>query len=88
MDLLRGRTGEKGGTKTIRRLILGAGTQAMQQLSGESTLIRAMKINVRCVKVILMMLGTRYQRHKLLSTNGSDHFRWPRSKDGPASCRM
>ncbi|EHY60573.1 MFS transporter, SP family, sugar:H+ symporter [Exophiala dermatitidis NIH/UT8656] len=33
-DLLRGRTGEKGGTKTMRRLILGAGTQAMQQLSG------------------------------------------------------
>lgn len=33
-DLLRGRTGDKGGTKTIRRLILGAGTQAMQQLSG------------------------------------------------------
>ena len=33
-DLLRGRTGDKGGTKTIRRLLLGAGTQAMQQLSG------------------------------------------------------
>lgn len=33
-DLLRGKTGDKGGTKTIRRLILGAGTQAMQQLSG------------------------------------------------------
>ncbi|KAJ4621109.1 hypothetical protein HRR85_001328 [Exophiala dermatitidis] len=33
-DLLRGRTGDKGGTKTMRRLILGAGTQAMQQLSG------------------------------------------------------
>ncbi|KEF59429.1 uncharacterized protein A1O9_04273 [Exophiala aquamarina CBS 119918] len=34
MDLLRGKTSDKGGTKTIRRLILGAGTQAMQQLSG------------------------------------------------------
>ena len=32
--LLRGKTGDKGGTKTIRRLLLGAGTQAMQQLSG------------------------------------------------------
>jgi hypothetical protein len=34
IDLLRGKTGNKGGTKTIRRLLLGAGTQAMQQLSG------------------------------------------------------
>lgn len=32
--LLRGKTNDKGGTKTIRRLLLGAGTQAMQQLSG------------------------------------------------------
>ncbi|KAJ9609616.1 hypothetical protein H2200_005944 [Cladophialophora chaetospira] len=34
VDLLRGRTGDQAGTKTIRRLLLGAGTQAMQQLSG------------------------------------------------------
>ncbi|OAP60229.1 hypothetical protein AYL99_05231 [Fonsecaea erecta] len=34
VDLLRGRTGNQAGTKTIRRLILGAGTQAFQQLSG------------------------------------------------------
>ena len=33
-DLLRGRSGSDGGTCTIRRLLLGAGTQAMQQLSG------------------------------------------------------
>lgn len=33
-DLMRGRTGNAGGTGTIRRLILGMGTQAMQQLSG------------------------------------------------------
>lgn len=31
-DLLRGRT--EGGTCTVRRLLLGCGTQAMQQLSG------------------------------------------------------
>ena len=31
-DLLRGRTGDQGGTHTIRRVILGMGTQAMQQL--------------------------------------------------------
>jgi MFS family permease len=34
LDLLRGRTGVQGGTCTIRRLVLGAGTQAMQQLAG------------------------------------------------------
>jgi MFS family permease len=33
-DLLRGRTGDKGGTWTIRRLLLGMGSQAIQQLSG------------------------------------------------------
>lgn len=33
-DLLRGRTGDQGGTSTIRRLVLGMGTQIMQQLSG------------------------------------------------------
>ncbi|KAF2787031.1 general substrate transporter [Melanomma pulvis-pyrius CBS 109.77] len=33
-DLLRGRTGDQAGTHTIRRLLLGMGTQAMQQLSG------------------------------------------------------
>ncbi|KAI1500936.1 general substrate transporter [Biscogniauxia marginata] len=32
--LLRGKTGPKGGTCTIRRLLLGMGTQAMQQFSG------------------------------------------------------
>ncbi|MCJ1232343.1 hypothetical protein MMC14_000295 [Varicellaria rhodocarpa] len=34
LDLLLGRTGASGGTCTLRRLILGAGTQAMQQLAG------------------------------------------------------
>jgi hypothetical protein len=33
-DLLRGRTGTLSGNWTIRRLILGAGSQAMQQLAG------------------------------------------------------
>lgn len=33
-DLLRGRTGDQVGTHTIRRMLLGMGTQAMQQLSG------------------------------------------------------
>jgi sugar porter (SP) family MFS transporter len=33
-DLLRGKTGDQAGTSTIRRLVLGMGTQIMQQLSG------------------------------------------------------
>jgi hypothetical protein len=33
-DLLRGRTGDHAGTHSIRRILLGMGTQAMQQLSG------------------------------------------------------
>ena len=32
-DLLRGRVGDQAGTSTIRRLVLGMGTQIMQQLS-------------------------------------------------------
>ncbi|KAE8154076.1 general substrate transporter [Aspergillus avenaceus] len=34
MDLLRGKTGDQGGTCVIRRMLLGAGAQAMQQLAG------------------------------------------------------
>lgn len=33
-DLLRGRTGDQAGTGTMRRILLGVGTQAMQQFSG------------------------------------------------------
>lgn len=33
-DILRGRTNEKAGTKSLRRMLLGMGTQAMQQFSG------------------------------------------------------
>ncbi|GAB7355841.1 hypothetical protein MBLNU459_g6503t1 [Dothideomycetes sp. NU459] len=33
-QLLTGKTGKDGGTGTVRRLLLGMGTQAMQQLSG------------------------------------------------------
>lgn len=33
-DILRGRASQKAGTKTVRRLMLGMGTQSMQQFSG------------------------------------------------------
>lgn len=38
--LLLGKTGSGGGTKTMRRIILGAGTQAMQQVRSLGTPIR------------------------------------------------
>lgn len=34
-QILTGKTGSQGGTKTLRRLLLGMGTQMMQQLSGK-----------------------------------------------------
>jgi len=34
MNLIRGKTGDSGGTSTLRRVTLGMGTQAMQQLAG------------------------------------------------------
>ena len=40
--LLTGKTGDKGGTKTLRRLLLGMGTQMMQQLSGIVSFIGSM----------------------------------------------
>lgn len=33
-ELLMNKTGDRGGTKTLRRIILGMGTQFMQQMSG------------------------------------------------------
>jgi hypothetical protein len=39
VDLLRGRTGNAAGTHTLRRIFLGMGTQAMQQLCKSIPLI-------------------------------------------------
>lgn len=38
-ELLRGQVANKSGTKTIRRLILGMGTQSMQQFAGKCRVI-------------------------------------------------
>lgn len=34
-DLIRGKSGSEGGTCALRRILLGMGAQAMQQLSGK-----------------------------------------------------
>jgi len=80
MDLLRGKTGDKGGTKTLRRLILGAGTQAMQQLSGKKR-----GVFKECGNVTDEFIA-RNQRYKLLPTHCSNPVRWSRRKDGSTSC--
>lgn len=65
-DLLRGKTGPEAGTCTMRRLFLGMGTQAMQQLSGinVSLIIRSWK-----VKSLRLMLTFDVIGHQLLSSD-------------------
>ncbi|KAI1136931.1 general substrate transporter [Hypoxylon sp. FL0543] len=65
-DLLRGRT--KGGTKTIRRLALGAGTQAMQQFGGinimsyylPTVLIESVKLDDSMARLIAACASVAY----------------------------
>ncbi|KAI0838875.1 general substrate transporter [Hypoxylon sp. FL0890] len=65
-DLLRGRT--KGGTKTIRRLVLGAGTQAMQQFGGinimsyylPTVLIESVKLDDSMARLIAACASVAY----------------------------
>jgi hypothetical protein len=61
-DLLRGRTGDKGGTKTIRRLLLGAGTQAMQQVGFSNSA-------TACHMKGSLIAAVWHQRYLLLSSN-------------------
>lgn len=78
-DLLRGKSGN--GTSTIRRLILGAGAQAMQQLAGinvcwpqdSSHLTASGKIELR----LICSIG-----YELLLTNRFDTICWAERKIG------
>jgi hypothetical protein len=76
--LLTGKTGSKGGTKTVRRLLLGMGSQAIQQLSGKCCKIQS-SILADCV---------RYQRYQLLSSDRSDRIRWSEQQYGPSLSRL
>ncbi|KAI1383101.1 general substrate transporter [Hypoxylon trugodes] len=66
-DLLRGRT--KAGTKTIRRLVLGSGTQAMQQFGGinaimsyylPTVLIESVKLDSSMARLIAACASVAY----------------------------
>ncbi|KAJ9641523.1 hypothetical protein H2201_004007 [Coniosporium apollinis] len=85
-DLLRGRTGGQAGTCTIRRLILGMGTQAMQQLAGinvlsyyfPSVLINSVGLEEKMARLLAACNSVSYL---LFSTIGIPNVeRWGRRK--------
>ncbi len=85
-DLLRGRTGGQAGTCTIRRLILGMGTQAMQQLAGinvlsyyfPSVLINSVGLEEKTARLLAACNSVSYL---LFSTIGIPNVeRWGRRK--------
>ena len=47
-DLVRGKKGAEGGTSPLRRLFLGMGAQAMQQLSGINVTVSKFPCSRRC----------------------------------------
>jgi MFS family permease len=65
-DFLRGRTGDQAGTSTIRRLVLGMGTQIMQQLSA-STLHRTTCPPCSSLPSVFQMALLGYLQHATLS---------------------
>ncbi|KAF2140357.1 uncharacterized protein K452DRAFT_335482 [Aplosporella prunicola CBS 121167] len=85
-DLLRGRTGQQGGTCTIRRLILGMGTQAMQQLSGinvtsyylPTVLIESVGLSNRMARLLAACNSVSYLLFSLIGIPNVE--RWGRRK--------
>ena len=84
-DLLRGKTGP-GHTSTIRRLLLGAGTQAMQQLSGinvtsyylPTVLIRSVGLKEKLARLLAACNSLSYLAFSLI---GIPHVeKWGRRK--------
>jgi hypothetical protein len=82
--LFRGKTGDKGGTKTIRRLLLGAGTQAMQQLSGinvtsyylPTVLIQSVKLDNKLARLLAACNSVSYLLFSLIGIPNVE--RWGR----------
>ncbi|KAH6898089.1 general substrate transporter [Thelonectria olida] len=64
-DLFTGKTNENGETKTVRRLILGAGTQAIQQFGGINI------VSYYLPTVLIESVGLSNQRARLLSACNS-----------------
>ncbi|KAF2110201.1 general substrate transporter [Lophiotrema nucula] len=85
-DLLRGRTGNAAGTHTLRRIFLGMGTQAMQQLSGinvtsyylPTVLIESVRLSTDLARLLAACNSVSYL---LFSTIGIPNVeRWGRRK--------
>jgi hypothetical protein len=85
-DLLRGRTGDQKGTSTIRRLFLGAGTQAMQQLAGinvtsyylPTVLIQSVGLDEKLARLLAACNSVSYLLFSLIAIPNVE--RWGRRK--------
>ncbi|KAK6439784.1 hypothetical protein LTR95_004006 [Oleoguttula sp. CCFEE 5521] len=77
-DLVRGRKGDQAGTCTVRRLLLGMGSQFMQQFSGINVLIQSVGFTNRMARLIAAVNSVSYL---LFSTIGIPQVeRWGRRK--------
>ena len=85
-QLLTGRTGAQGGTCTIRRLILGAGTQAMQQLAGinvtsyylPTVLIESVRVDNSLARLLAAVNSVSYLLFSLIAIPNVE--RWGRRR--------
>ncbi|KAF2192596.1 general substrate transporter [Zopfia rhizophila CBS 207.26] len=85
-DLLRGRTGDQAGTHTIRRLLLGMGAQAMQQLSGinvtsyylPTVLIESVGLSSNLARLLAACNSVSYLLFSLIGIHNVE--RWGRRK--------
>lgn len=85
-QLLTGKTGGKAGTCTIRRLILGAGTQFMQQFAGinvtsyylPTVLIQSVKLSERMARLLAACNSVSYLLFSLIGIPNVE--RWGRRK--------
>ena len=85
-DLLRGRTGPQGGTCTVRRLLLGAGTQAMQQLAGinvtsyylPTVLIESVRVDEKLARLLAAVNSVSYLLFSLIAIPNVE--RWGRRR--------
>ncbi|KAI1258787.1 general substrate transporter [Xylariaceae sp. FL1019] len=84
--LLLGKTGASGGTSTVRRLLLGVGTQAMQQFSGINVtsyylsllLIQSVGLNNKFARLLTAINSVSYLLFSLISIPNVE--RWGRRK--------
>lgn len=84
--LIQGKTGDKGGTKTIRRLLLGMGTQFIQQFSGinvtsyylPTVLIQSVRLDEKLARLLAACNSVSYLLFSLIGIPNVE--RWGRRK--------